>query len=340
MASLILNSGKRLSETLNLLLDLANVEAEKIEISCKQIEVIRIIKNTIKLFTEDAFNKNLDFNIIVNEDKIYANLDEQFFKRIIHNLLDNAIKYTDKGSVTVTIGIEQKDENNQFYVKIEDTGIGIPKDKIGIIWDAFRQVSEGLNRGYEGTGLGLTISQKIAKFMHGTIEVESEFGKGSVFTVKFPTIVESKTEEPIVDEDVKTIEHIKVDEVIKMPRVLYVEDDIINQNLVKLFMKNKYAIDTADDAISALQLVEQKKYDIILMDINLGRGMNGVQVTKEIRKNQNYNKTPIVAVTAYTMETDKSEFFNAGCSHYLSKPFLRNDLLTMLEEISGVIQNN
>ncbi|MFH0736333.1 MAG: PAS domain S-box protein [bacterium] len=336
MASAIFSSGKRLSETLNLILDLSNVEAEKIEVCSKQLEVVSIIKNIAGLFAAEALQKNLDLKIANNEDIIYAFLDDQLFSRVIYNLIDNAIKYTDKGSITIEIGIEKQDKNKLFYTKIKDTGIGIPKDKIEIIWDAFRQVSEGLNRGYEGSGLGLTICQKITKFMNGTIEVESALGKGSEFIVKFPVFTEiMKEQEPIIEKEVEIIAPLIVDKPIKpLPIILYVEDDEINQNVIKLFVKNRYLIDVAADAKSALQLVEQKKYDIILMDINLGRGMNGIQVTKEIRNNPNYYKTPIVAVTAYTIGSDKTEFFKAGCTHYLAKPFLRNDLLNLLEEIN------
>ena len=336
MASAILASGKRLSETLNLILDLSNVEAEKIEVSSRKLEVVSIIKNVAGLFETAALQKKLNFKIVNKEEIIYADLDDQLFPRIIYNLIDNALKYTDKGSVTIETGLEKQDKIKLFYVKIKDTGIGIPDDKIEIIWDAFRQVSEGLNRGYEGSGLGLTISQKITRFMNGTIGVKSELGKGSEFIVKFPAIPETiKEQEPIIEKEADVVPPIAADKSVKpLPTILYVEDDEINQNVIKLFVKNKYLIDVASDANAALHLTQQKKYEIILMDINLGRGMNGLQLTKEIRNNPNYNKTPIVAVTAYTIGSDKTEFFKAGCSHYLAKPFLRNDLLNLLAEIN------
>ncbi len=336
MASVILSSGRRLSETLNLILDLSDVEAEKIDISSKKLEVVSIVKNIAGLFTEAALQKKLDYRFINKERKIFAKLDEQFFPRVIYNLIDNSVKYTDKGSIVIEIGTENQNNNSLFYVKIKDTGIGISKENIEIIWNAFRQISEGLNRGYEGTGLGLTISKRITELLHGTIEVESELGKGSEFIVKFPAILEIVEEpEPMMQKEFVSVESGTTDHPSKeLPRVLYVEDDITNQNVVKLYLKNRYLIDIADDAINALKLIEQKKYDIILMDINLGRGMNGIQVTKEIRKYSSYVNTPIIAVTAYTMGSDKSEFMRAGCTNYLAKPFYKNDLLKILDEIS------
>ncbi len=335
MATAILNSGKRLNETLNLILDLSNIEAERMDIPSKQLEVVAIIKNVAKLFAGSAIQKNLQYNINTKEENIYSKLDEHFFPRVIHNLIDNAIKYTEKGSVTVEIGIEPQSDNKKFYVKIIDTGIGIPDDKINVIWDAFRQGSEGLSRCYEGTGLGLTISKKIIQLLHGEIEVESEVGKGTVFTIKFPIIAATiENTKQKIEQELKPTTLPAGDKIlIKSPSLLYVEDDEINQNVVKLFLKNKYLVDKAIDAKTALEKVKQNKYDIILMDINLGQGMNGAQVTKEIRKIEDYKITPIIAITAYTTEADKLEFFKAGCSHYLAKPFLRDDLLKLLESI-------
>ncbi len=337
MASTILSSGKRLSDTLNLILDLSNVEAEKIEISCKTLEVVEVIKNISKLFVEAALQKKLDYHIIANEEKIYSELDEQLFQRVIYNLIDNAIKYTAKGTIIVEIGKDQINKKKEFFVKIKDTGIGIPKNKIDIIWDAFRQVSEGLNRGYEGTGLGLTISKKITQIMHGTIEVESELGKGSVFTIKFPEFVEDTENNKLIGSGkISELEPGRRNQFSQRQQsVLYVEDDLTNQKVVKLFLRNHFAIDTAEDALSALKKIEENKYDIILLDINLGIGMNGIQLAKVIRENPNYISVPIVAVTAYTMGIDKAEFIKAGCTHYLTKPFMRNDLLEMLEHINS-----
>ncbi len=339
MAKSILQSGKRLSDTLNLLLDLSNIEAEKLEISTSLVNLSNTVKKVCNVFIESATHKKLELRTIIKDEHTYAKLDKQYFPTIVYNLVDNAIKYCDHGLITVEVGIERLGTFNSAYVKVTDTGIGIPKEKLEIIWMAFRQVSEGLNRSFEGTGLGLTIAKKITELMHGTISVESEVGRGSIFIVRFPAIL---NDENIVHSsaEIKEVTTLKtaIKQTTLLPSILYVEDDQINQNVVKIFVKNLYSIDTADNASMGLSMVKQKKYDAILMDINLGHGMNGIQLTKEIKLLSEYIDIPIIAVTAYTMESDKIEFFEAGCTHYLAKPFLRKGLLDMLEKALNINQ--
>lgn len=331
MSQTIHDSGRRLSETLNLILDLSKAETEKIDIFAKNISILPIVKKVTNHFTEEATKKNLTMEIILSDEDVIANLDANLFERAISNLVNNAIKFTNSGKITVEVGRVQE----LCYIKIKDTGIGIPDDKIELIWEEFRQVSEGLARRFEGTGLGLTIAKRIIELMGGTITVESTVGVGSVFTVKFSTSTSATETDQLKNEDESIAQKQKTSQSAISPfsSILYVEDDLINQNVVKFYLKNLYSIETARDGISALQLVAEKKYDLILMDINLGGTMDGMAVTKEIRKMAQYLSTPIIAVTAYAMESDKKEFLSGGCSHYLAKPFERNQLLNLLTGI-------
>ncbi len=335
MAESIIDSSKRLSETLNLLLELSTVESDKILMDTKVMEVNEIVKGVAKSLYSDALKKHLKLEVISDYDLIYAKLDDYYFPHAIHNLIDNAIKYTYEGEIKVVIGVDNDSEVSYFYISVIDTGIGIPSDKINLIWEEFRQVSEGLNRNYEGTGLGLTIVKKIVKLLDGKIEVESEVGKGSKFTVRLPKIIEFPVPEVVKDE-IAMKDSEKIEKKIgrdKLPLVLYVEDDRINQNVLRLFLKNSYNVELADDGYSALEKVKDKQYDLIFMDINLGSGMNGMEVTKEIRKMISYSTTPIVAITAYTSDADRLQFIEAGCSHYLAKPFLREHLINLINSI-------
>ncbi len=320
----------------------SKAETEKIEIFSKNISVISAVNNVVKLFAEAAIKKNLLLETVITNENVYAKLDENLFERTINNLVSNAIKFTNNGKITVEVGKEtthEKDPDdsgvNWIYVKVKDTGIGIPEDKIDLIWEEFRQVSEGMGRSFEGTGLGLTLSKRIIELMNGVITVESKVGVGSIFTVKFLASDYIPGEEEIKQEkEVITSKHEEKEiEKTALQLVLYVEDDLINQNVVKLYLRNFCSVETANDGKSALQLVAEKKYDIILMDINLGVGMDGMAVTKEIRKMPQYADTPIIAVTAYAMESDKKEFLSGGCSHYLAKPFEKHELLDLITSI-------
>ena len=339
MAAGIYQSGKRLSETLNFILDLSEAETNTLEVIAKDLAVIPSTQNSISLCMNEAIKKNLQVETIIYEENIWAHLDEHLFGRILYNILDNAIKFTDSGKILIEIGTETISEIDWVFIKITDTGIGIPENKIDLIWDEFRQVSEGLSRSYEGAGLGLTISKKAVELMHGTISVKSEPQVGSIFTVKFPKLtVTAKKEEPQIQTQPKIILSRKEKAAAKkLPLVLCVEDDFVNRSIMKLFLKNICIVDSAEDGVIALRLAAEKKYDLFLMDINLGGGMNGMEVVKEILKHKKYAGTPVVAVTAYAMGSDKTEFLQGGCTHYLSKPFQKSDII---ELVNLALKNN
>jgi signal transduction histidine kinase/CheY-like chemotaxis protein len=330
MVENIMKGGKRLLETVNLILNISRVESGKEEVSLHEIDIVPILKETYELFTPLAAVANLDYQLNTDTKKIICNIDDRLFRDIFNNLINNAIKFTESGSVKISVEATVQ----KAIIKIIDTGIGIPLDKQAVIWEEFRQVSEGLSRSFEGTGLGLTLSKRIIELMKGIITVESKVGVGSVFTIKFlasddfPMAEELKPEKELfIKKDDSKID------TTSLLSILYVEDDLINQNVVKLYLKNNFLVETAKDGKTALQLIKKKKFDIFLMDINLGGGMDGMEITKLIRKMPQYSETPIVAVTAYALESDKIKFLAGGCSHYLSKPFEKHQLLDLISTI-------
>lgn len=333
----IYNSGKRLSDTLNFILDLTEAETGKIEVILKDISVVPPVKNIIKSFINIAAKKNLQIETIINDGNISALLDERLFNRTLNSLLDNAVKFTIKGKIGVEVGKEVNEKGSaQIYIIVKDTGVGIAPDKIDLIWDAFRQVSEGISRSHEGTGLGLTIAKKAVELMHGVILVESELGIGSTFTLKFPAgtvLPQKETEE---EKPTATIPPKKQKvNTESLPLVLYVEDDLVNQTVMRLYLRNICNVETANDGVSALKLATEKKYYLVLMDINLGAGMNGMEVTKEMRKMARYADTPIIAVTAYAMASKKKEFLKGGCTHFISKPFEKKEIVDLVTSVLG-----
>jgi len=330
----ILVSGKRLLETQNLILDLSKIEAEKIEIVYSIISVADAIKEVVSLFEPLAFKKGLKLKLSLDSKDISARLDERLVREVLNNLVNNAIKYTEKGSIIV----EMRREDNFAVISVKDTGIGIPKEKIPIIFEEFRQVSEGRNRSFEGTGLGLTITKRFVGLLKGTIEVESELGKGTEFIVKLPIgkIGSKTTVRPSIDKSSMDItRHPKIIDHVR--KVLLVEDDLINANLIFYYLKAQYNVTVVGNGSDAIKKSKGDDFDIILMDINLGRGMNGLEATRQIRSIPGYKKTPVVAITAFAMQGDKEEFLANGCTHYISKPFEKNDLLQLLLRIEAEI---
>ncbi|MCK9209904.1 MAG: PAS domain S-box protein [Ignavibacteriaceae bacterium] len=335
----IYDSGKRLSETLNFILDLSAAETDKIEVIAKDIVVVPLVKNKVESFALEAAKRNLVLETVIKEENIFAHLDEHLFNRILHNLLDNALKFTKKGKIIVEIGKEINTEKPWLYIKIKDTGIGIASDKLDLIWEEFRQVSEGLSRSYEGSGLGLTISKKAVELMQGVISVESELGVGSIFTVKFPALKIAPQKEAVVTEKQTAVIQPEKETAEKtpLPLALCVEDDFANRNIIKFFLKNICTVEMAEDAEAALQLTAEKKYDLVLMDINLGGEMNGMEVVQEILKIPQYVNTPLIAVTAYATERDKADFLKGGCTHYISKPFQQQEIIDL---VTSALKNN
>jgi len=337
MSDEIFNSANRLLETLNLILDLSKIEANKFDIKLIETNIGEITANEVKSFEEFARKKNLHLKTISVDKHIYSLLDERIFRQVINNLVSNAIKFTDKGSITVIVDKKQSGNKDRAVITVIDSGIGIPQESQQIIFEEFRQVSEGLERTFEGSGLGLSITKRFVELMNGEISVESEVGKGSVFTVRFPlyrkegknyeTKTALKENEPALQDNSEKIYKVQ------LPHVLLVEDDPSNAGVIKYFLKDVCNLDIANTGEQALKMTSTKQYSAILMDIDLGSGISGIEATKRIRKMEGYDNLPIVAVTALAMKGQKELFLSEGCSHYISKPFDTKVFVSFIREI-------
>ena len=325
MAETIFKSGTRLSETLNLILDLSKFESEKMEFLFQEIDLVTETEEIVKLFSEIAKSKGIFLRTEYSHSQLMVESDARAFRSVLNNLINNAIKFTGKGGITVKLGLDK----NIVEIKVIDSGIGISKENHSIIFKEFRQVSEGYGRNFEGTGLGLNIAKRTVEKLNGEIFVESELGKGSTFIVRLPVIrsISKQIKNPsgeIIDLQVNaTIKH----------SALLVDDDPVMYPVLKRYLGTDVDLDNSTDGNSAIKQCLQKQYDFIFMDINLRFGLDGKQVTKKIRQMKGYNNIPIIATTSYTMEGDREEFLAAGCSHYLAKPFNQLDIWKLLKEI-------
>ncbi len=323
MVKSIFNSGQRLLNTLNLILDLSRVESNKMEIRFSHFDLYKLIEENVSLFQGAAIVKKIamDFESTCLDFDIYS--DGNIIHNIISNLLNNAFKFTREGYVKVTLNRESISGKEYAVICVSDSGIGIAADKQKIIFDEFRQISEGLNRSFEGTGLGLTLTKKFVSVLGGFISLDSEPGVGSKFYVYLPTNVEFQIREEEMTGKPSGV---------NLPTILLVEDDDISISLTKRILKNLCSVEIAKNAQAALILAEKYKYDLILMDINLGNSLNGIELTKILRQNSSYNDIPIIAFTAFAMESDKEECTSAGCSDFLSKPFTKLDLVNVIKK--------
>ncbi|MEI6884910.1 MAG: PAS domain S-box protein [Bacteroidota bacterium] len=331
MAENIHSSGRRLMGTLNSLITLSQLVAGKVALTVRPLILKDTLRAVIKSMEPLAREKNL--SITFNTDaSIVINTDEQLLKQLCRQILDNAIKFTEKGGINIDISTKRLEINDYVIISISDTGIGIEKDYHDLIFQEFRQVSEGFGRKYQGSGIGLTICKKTIDLLEGRITLDSEPGKGSVFHIWLP--YQSRGTEGKAEKTEIQVEPVQqFTEKAVLPWVLLVEDNLVNKELTEFFLRKVCRIDYSHDGASAIEMVRNKKYHAILMDINLGYGINGIEATKEIRKVPGYDKIPVIAVTGYTMSGDKDMLISQGCTHYLAKPFDQASILEVMNEV-------
>lgn len=315
-------ASNRLMNTVSDYLDMARIVSGTMDVNIKEFylkpEFDDILKNAEKLCSE----KKIDFNFQVpaEYDNLILKSDRGFILKIFEILLNNAIKFTNHGSITC--GYRIISGYIEFFVK--DTGKGIANDKLDIIFNMFSQEDPLNTRGYEGSGLGLSIARGLVKLLGGTINVVSEKDKGSEFTFKIPFSESVSTEKSSTNINTKFKSSEK-------SIVLVVEDDDLNFLYLEILLKvSGYKYLHAINGAVAVDICRQNPdLAIILMDIKMPV-MDGMEATKLIRE---FNpEIPIIAITAFAHIGDEQRFLNAGCNEYLSKPISKNDLLEMLKK--------
>lgn len=327
----IRKAGKRLLNTLHSIIELSTLEAEQRNVNYAKISISEILSEVFEKYSHDAEAKGLYFQIENKCPQLKLHIDKLLLTEILGHLLDNAIKFTTSGGIKLEV--ENVIENSESFaiIKIEDTGIGISKENIQNIFNEFRQESEGHGRYFEGMGLGLSLVKKMTSLMNGNVYVESEKNKGSIFTIKFHAALDTAR----YHEEKKVQQYTNANYAPNenMPRALLVEDNELNSKLTSVFLKNTCHVDYVSDGATAIRKVKEKYYDVILMDINLGGGINGVDAVNVIRKIENYKHIPIVAMTGYALSADKKNFFENGFTHFIAKPFNKHQLLELINEI-------
>ena len=333
MVHLINTSGKRLLNTLNSILDLSRIEANRTEIHWHAIDFTRFVFDRIKHFESAAKAKHIPLNYNNKHHEMTFDTDTNMLEHVIDALLDNAIKFTDDGEVEVRVEKLVQDNKKWVTVRVIDTGIGIDRANLNIIFEPFRQASEGYSRAYEGTGLGLTIAKKFVELLGGEVSVESTSDKGTTFLLMLPdnsSTTESDESTELVSDSCNQTESNPEDFLI-LPKLLLVDDDEITRVMVRMMLQSSYDIEFAATGKQALLMIDETQYQIILLDINLKENISGIDIVRLLRKSPRYAATPIVAVTAYTMMGDRERFLSEGFTYYLPKPFSKEDLVAMIQ---------
>jgi len=331
MAEHILTSGKRLQHTLDAIMLFAQLEGG-LTLNLSYVNVSSLVATIGDTFKGSVIEKGLNLDIQA-APMLFLSTDESLLKHILINIMENAVKYTSKGGIGLTANYTDEHKGT-VQILIRDTGIGIPKEKQKIIFEEFRQAEEGYNRPYEGSGLGLSIARKSMELLRGTIRIESEPGIGTTFVLSLPSLSDQcnqifRKKETILAPEIGNTD-LPLSE---PPLILLVEDNEANIELVKMYLKKNFRLDVATNGEISLEMVKTTRYQAILMDINLGPGIDGIDAITEIRKMPGYANTPIIAVTGYTFRNEKEYIISKGADYYLEKPFLKRVLIDLLLEI-------
>jgi hypothetical protein len=321
-------SSKNLLVIINDILDLSKLEAGKMEIERIPFRIRDVIENVNDTSRFKAEEKGLNFEINISPDiPEVVKGDPTRLNQIITNLCSNAIKFTEKGRITISV--DQPGESHFISFRVIDTGIGIPEDKLHLLFSNFKQVDSSTFRKYGGTGLGLSISKTLIELQGGKVEVKSEYGKGSEFSVQIPYEVGNA-------EDVKRLENDKKSDHSSLTgmRILIAEDNEYNQIVVNDTLESLIPhvhLDIAENGLIALEMATANEYDAILMDAQMPE-MDGLDSTRSIRKLPDSTKSqiPIIALTASVHKADIDKCLDAGMNDFVPKPFTRDELLGTL----------
>jgi CheY-like chemotaxis protein len=336
-------SGDALLATINDILDFSKIEAGRMELEKKTIHLQSFLAGSLNLLAANAREKGLKLHYQIDgsvPDSI--NSDPTRLRQILINLLSNAVKFTEEGEVMVSVSsqVGQAGHGIHLHFAVQDTGIGIPPERINRLFQSFSQVDMSTTRKYGGTGLGLAICQKLVGIMGGRIWVKSELGKGSTFHFSVPVDIDYSLASSLGGKDASSTclrqslcqaqgrtegdFHKEINDEL---RILIAEDNEVNKRVIKkMLRKLGFRADIADDGQEVLEALEKQFYDLILMDIQMPK-MDGLEAASLIRKRWPLAEQPcIIALTACALEGDRERCLDAGMDGYISKPVKMEDL--------------
>lgn len=336
----VLISSDHLLALLNSILDFSKIEAGKFVLENKAFDINSLLNDMMVMFSYQAKKKKLDLKYAMRGIPRYVKGDSHRLRQILVNLVGNAIKFTSQGSITIDVAVYDEDHDITgpndvtLLFSIKDTGIGIPEDKLTVVFNDFTQLNGSNTMESGGTGLGLTITRQLIHLMEGDIWVESREEEGSVFYFKI-RLTHALAEE--IDAVSKELQALPAPDKMYTPlTILLAEDFEVNQKLIVPFLEQYgHTVITAANGKEALDRLSEQRFDLILMDIKMPV-MDGIETTQHIRADSHpdISTIPIIALTAHAIKGDKERFISAGMDGYISKPIQGAELLDLMEQFS------
>lgn len=337
--AIVRNSANHLLSLINDILDISKIESGQLTLARERFNLLESIRRVVQSVRPLAESKALELIVEAGQDITTVFADKLRIEQILLNLLSNAVKFTEHGLISV----QCERSGDSYVISVRDTGIGITPDGLKKLFQPFQQIDNSLSRKYEGSGLGLSISKHLAELMGGDIGVESDYGRGSVFWFTTPADIGDGQPHLLPSMEQVSSEAFPAADIhgnspglrenlaaIRDARILLVEDNEINQELaLRLLKEAGLRVDTADNGRIALDMVQQRDYDLVLMDMQMPV-MDGVSATKEIRKLPKYAGLPIIAMTANAMQRDRDICRAADMNGFIAKPFETEQLWAAL----------
>jgi CheY-like chemotaxis protein len=293
-------AGQRLMDTMQKLVDISRLHIDDFPLRPQAIRLAELVGKCVETLRVLAEQKGLTLTFDGAAAPV-VHADPYAVTQAVTNVIENAIKYTAEGRVEVRL----RQEAEQGVVMVRDTGIGISAEFLPRVFDEFSQEVSGYARPYEGTGLGLSLAKKFVEASGGRITVESRKGRGSAFTLAFPLAAGGPPPQP----------------------VLLVEDDRMTREYVRTLLGPGFTVHTASDAAEAWTVLDRQPVALILMDLTLVGPVDGLELTRQLRRTERWRATPIIALTARASDRDREDALAAGCDAYMAKPF-EGDALT------------
>ena len=329
-------ANKNLLELINDILDFSKIEAGQVHLEKAPVAISEFVFSISAIMKQKATEKGISYKAILSRNlPEFVEADKLRLTQILLNVCGNAIKFTEKGSVELSVMPVGEMLNGVQIIRFEvkDTGIGIAKDKLDDVFNRFVQATESTTRIFGGTGLGLSIVKSLVELFGGTLSLQSEVGKGTVFTMEFPMKIAQEGLPENSREDLS-----ELNGSVSSLNILAAEDNLLNQKLLSaIFERLKIPLTIVNNGLEALHMLEKGGFDIVLMDIQMPV-MDGYTAIKEIRRS--ISKTiPIITMTAHAMVGEKEECLSMGANSYISKPFKESELLHTIA-LLGNKQNN
>jgi len=339
----IRSSGDTLLTVINDILDFSKIEANKLDLELVPFNIAETIEEITHLLKPTVNAKNLLLSYTISEEvPVWILQDITRVRQILSNLLSNAVKFTEKGDINIAVStdepvLEKDKDKKKLHFIVQDTGIGIPTDRLARLFQPFSQVDASTTRRYGGTGLGLAISKQLCELMGGEMWIESQEGEGSAFHFTIYTQPVAEPEKYFKQSESIRLEYQEKNKFVKPDRpqplsILLAEDNVINQKVaLGILRKLGYSADVAANGVEVLETLQRQPYDVILMDIQMPE-MDGVTATEHIRSQLPVDQQPyIIALTANAMDQQRDEYLAAGMDNFVSKPIRLPELISALD---------